>query len=179
LVASAGWMNATAISDQAIPALIEALGDPEIQVRANSANALARLEAIPDAAIPLLIECTADSNDGLRMNAATALRLAPAGAVAEVMQHLIEDPNSRVRLIAAGCLLSAESSNLSAGAVLLEALDDPSPRVRAAAMELLESLGARGAALVAELKESDEASEELGTVSSCDSLIQTPGPHAT
>jgi hypothetical protein len=33
--------------------------------------------------------------------------------------------------------------------------------------------------LVAELKESDEASEELGTVSSCDSLIQTPGPHAT
>ena len=35
-VASAGWMNATAISEEAIPALIEALRDPEVQVRANS-----------------------------------------------------------------------------------------------------------------------------------------------
>ena len=76
-VASAGWMNATAISEEAIPALIEALSDPEVQVRANSAHALARLDAIPAAAIPLLIECTADANDGLRMNAAMALKLRP------------------------------------------------------------------------------------------------------
>ncbi len=37
-VASAGWMNATAIPEGAIPALVEALGDPEIQVRANCAT---------------------------------------------------------------------------------------------------------------------------------------------
>ncbi len=34
-IASAGWMNATAISDEVIPALVEALRDPEVQVRAN------------------------------------------------------------------------------------------------------------------------------------------------
>ena len=38
MVASAGWMNATAISEEAIPALIEALCDPEVQVRANCAR---------------------------------------------------------------------------------------------------------------------------------------------
>ncbi len=149
MVASAGWMNATAIPEEAIPALVEALGDPEIQVRANCAHALARLDAIPAAAIPLLIECTADANDGLRMNAAMALRLAPAGEVLEVMQHLVADPNSRVRLIAAGSLLFAEASDTVAGAVLMEALGDPALRVREAARELLESLGAGGAAFVA------------------------------
>jgi len=162
MVASAGWMNATAISEQAIPALIEGLCDPEISVRANCAHALARLDAIPATAIPLLIECTADANDGLRMNAATALRLAPAGAVLDVMQRLIADPNSRVRLIAAGSLLAAESGNTNAGAVLLEALEDPSPRVREAALELLGSLGAGGAAFVDGLRGRNGSRAEPG-----------------
>ncbi len=37
MVASAGWMNATSIPEGAIPALVAALCDPEIQVRANCA----------------------------------------------------------------------------------------------------------------------------------------------
>jgi HEAT repeat protein len=115
-------------------------------VRANCAHALARLDTIPAAAIPLLVECTLDADDGLRTNAAMALSLAPAGMVAEVMQHLVSDSSSRVRLIAASSLLSAESSNPSAGAVLREALEDPALRVRAAAHDLLESLGSSGAA---------------------------------
>ena len=127
MVASAGWMNATAIPEEAIPALVEALRDPEVQVRANGAHALARLDAIPAAAIPLLIECTADADDGLRMNAAMALKLAPAGAVVEVMQHLVADPNSRVRLIAASSLLSADSSNPRRGAVLVGGPGRPGP----------------------------------------------------
>ena len=160
-VASAGWMNATAISEEAIPALVEALRDPEVQVRANCAHALARLDAIPAAAIPLLIECTADANDGLRMNAAMALKLAPAAAVIDVMQHLVADPNSRVRLIAAGSLLAAEPGNTMAGAVLVEALEDPVLRVREAALDLLDSLGAGGMALLEELKDTDGQNQEL------------------
>ncbi len=175
MVASAGWMNATAISEQAIPALIEALCDPEIQVRANCAHALARLDAIPAAAIPLLIECTADANDGLRMNAAMALRLAPAAAVLNVMQRLVADPNSRVRLIAAGSLLAAESGNTDASVVLLEALEDPAPRVREAAMELIGSLGARGVALVEGLRERDGPSEEAGWREASDRLVERSG----
>ena len=152
-VASAGWMNAAAIPAEAIPALVDALRDPEVQVQANAANALARLDAIPAEAIPLLIECTADANDGLRMNAAMALKLAPADAVAEVMHQLVADPNSRVRLIAASSLLSAESNDADAGAVLVEALGDPALRVREAALDLFESLGNEGAAILEGLKE--------------------------
>jgi HEAT repeat protein len=161
-VASAGWMNAAAISEQAVPALIEALRDPEVQVRANAANALARLDAIPAAAIPLLIECTADAHNGLRMNAAMALKLAPAGAVAEVMHHLVADPNSRVRLIDASSLLSEESSDTTAGAVLVDALGDSALRVREAAMDLFESLGNGGAAILEGLQKRGGPEDEPG-----------------
>ena len=82
-----------------------------------------------------------------------ALKLAPAGAVIEVMQHLVADPNSRVRLIAAGSLLAAEPGNTLAGAVLVEALEDPVLRVREAALVLLDSLGEGGMALLEGLKD--------------------------
>ena len=160
-VASAGWMNATAISEEAVPTLIEALHDPEVQVRANCAHALARLDVLPAAAIALLIECTADANAGLRMNAARALKLAPAEAVIEVMQHLVADPNSRVRLIAASSLLVAEPGNTVAGAVLVESLDDPVHRVREAALVLLDSLGEGGLALLEGRNESSGQILEL------------------
>jgi len=109
------------------------------------------------------------------MNAATALRLAPAGEVLDVMQRLVADPNSRVRLIAAGSLLAAESGNTSAGVVLLEALEDPAPRVREAAMELLGSLGATGAALVDGLRERDGLPEEPAWREAPDRLFERPG----
>jgi HEAT repeat protein len=160
-VASAAWMNATAISEDAIPGLIEALRDPEVQVRANCAHALARLDSIPDAAIPLLIECTADANDGLRMNAARALKLAPADAVIDVMQRLIADPNSRVRLIAASSLLCAGQGNSLAGAVLAESLEDPVLRVREAALALLDSLGEGGRALLEEARDKQHPGREI------------------
>ncbi len=160
MLASAGWMNAAAIGEQAIPDLVDALGDPEVRVRANCAHALARLDTIPAAAIPMLVECTLDADDGLRTNAAMALSLAPAGMVADVMQRLVSDSSSRVRLIAASSLLSAESSNPSAGAVLREALEDPALRVREAAHDLLDSLGASGAALVPGATNGEESRED-------------------
>ena len=100
-----------------------------------------------------------------------ALKLAPVGAVLDVMRRLVADPNSRVRLIAAGSLLSAESSNTNAGIVLREALEDPALRVREAALELLESLGASGAALLEGLRERDG---EPGIVGSYGPLHPTP-----
>jgi HEAT repeat protein len=152
-VASAGWMNATAIAEAAIPALIEGLRDPEVQVRANCAHALARLDSIPVAAIPPLIECAADGNDGLRMNAARALKLASAQSIIEVMQRLMADPNSRVRLIAASSLLAAEPGNALAVGVLVESLQDPVRGVQEAARALLDSLEAGGVALIGTLNE--------------------------
>lgn len=140
-VASVGWIKADAIPAEAVALLVEALKDPESQVRANAARALGRLDALPAEAIPLLIECTTDPSDGLRLNAAAALQRAPAAPVADALHHLVEDPSPRVRLIAAGILLSTDPANAGASAVLAAALEDASPRVRKAALELLASLG--------------------------------------
>ena len=38
ILASAIWVNAEAIADEAVPALVEALQDPEVRVRANAAG---------------------------------------------------------------------------------------------------------------------------------------------
>ena len=88
------------------------------------------------------------------------------------MQHLVMDPNSRIRLIAASSLLFAEPGHAKAGAVLMEALGDPALRVREAALELLESLGTGGAALLEGLKlrdgpdgENPQRGEALGLLS--------------
>lgn len=155
VIASAGWMNAESIPDEVIPALVDTLRDPEIQARSNAAHALARLDALPASAVPLLVECTAEPHDGLRINAAMALRLAPADAVEGVMRQLVADPNSRVRLIAAGSILAAEPDSAEAAAVLVEALADPALRVRKAALELIDSLGEGGVNFLDALKARD------------------------
>jgi hypothetical protein len=106
-----------------------------------------------------------------------ALRLAPADEIVEVMRRLVADPNSRVRLIAAGSLLFTEASDTVAGAVLMEAMGDPALRVREAARELLESLGAGGAAFVASLKGRTGEAGEPGIAGSYGPLRPTPeGP---
>jgi HEAT repeat protein len=146
LIASAGWMNADTVPDDAVDALVEALSDPEVQVRANAAHALARLERLPPAAIPPLIEAAADPSDNLRLNAVMALRNAPPTATAEVIEHLLEDSNARVQLMAAGALLSANPTHDRARTVAEAARNDPSPRVRKAAEDILRSAAAHPAA---------------------------------
>nr|WP_171475255.1 HEAT repeat domain-containing protein [Frigoriglobus tundricola] len=137
MVASAGWMKAEAVPASAGPALVEALRDPEPQVRANAAHALARLEELPTGAVTALRECAGDPNDGLRLNAALALRQAPSAEAADLMEHLLNDPNVRVRLVAAGAILSVTPTHPHAAEVVLAATDDQSPRVRQAVEELL------------------------------------------
>ncbi|HWY85804.1 MAG TPA: HEAT repeat domain-containing protein, partial [Gemmataceae bacterium] len=151
-MASAGWMKAAAIPEDVIPALVEALRDPEVQVRANAAHALARLDALPAAAVPLLIACTADAHDGMRMNAALALKLAAGGKVTQAMERLLEDASLRIRFIAAGALLPLDPGHATAGAVLVEALADPTVRLRQAALALVKSLGAGGVVFLEELR---------------------------
>jgi HEAT repeat protein len=141
MVASAGWIKAAEITEDAIPPLVEALRDPEVKVRSNAAQALGRLEVLPADAIPLLMTCAGDASDSLRVSAALALKRAPAGIASETMRTLLADSNGRVRLIAASALLSSDPSHAEAGAALQTALSDPDQRIRKAALELAESLG--------------------------------------
>jgi HEAT repeat protein len=159
-VASGGWMKAPSVPEEVIPVLVAALRDPEVRVRTNAARALARLDPLPPEAIPLLVDCSVHADEALRLTAAMALKVAPAGVTGEAMPHLLEDANVRIRLIAAGSLLSAEPGNARAGAALAEALGDPAPRVRKAALELVESLGSGAAAFLEVLKKRSGLEED-------------------
>jgi HEAT repeat protein len=148
ILASAGLLNAQTVPDEVVPALVEALSDPEDRVRANAAGCLARRKSTPAEAVPALIECVSTANDALRLNAVRALEFAPADVVDEVMEQLTSDPSARVRLEAVRSLLGREAADPAAGAVLLDAMADPSPRVREEALQIFESLGDEGAAVV-------------------------------
>jgi HEAT repeat protein len=121
---------------------------------------LGRLDPLPGEAVALLIDCASDASDGLRMNAAMALKAAPAGAVGGVMRHLLQDPNLRIRLIAASAILGEEPDNAQAAAVVADALQDPSAWLRKAALALVESLGARGACFQQVVQECLEREDE-------------------
>ena len=171
MIASAGWRKAAEVPEDAVPALIEALKDPEEQVRANAAFALGRLVELPPAAIPGLKDCVASTNDGVRLNAALAMRNAPPAAVADVFDHLLGDPNPRIRLVAVSSLLAADETNERAAAALLEALTNDATTVHKAALGLVESLGPKGPAFVECLRASEAGAalpeavwEELGEV---------------
>ncbi len=166
IVASAGWIKAAAIPEEAVPGLIDSLRDPELQVRSNVAHALARLDELPAEAVPLLIACAGEPDEGLRLRAVMALKLAPAAAVDEAMRRLVADPNPRIRLIASASRLSLNADDPEAVAVVKEALGDPSARVRKAALDLLDSLGASGVGFLDSLKsregpEDDDALKEV------------------
>jgi HEAT repeat protein len=162
-VASAGWMKAAGIPETAVPALVDALHDPDVQVRANAAHALSRLDALPPAAVPLLEECAADPNDGLRLNAVIALREGGGGAAAATLHRLIDDPNSRVRLVAAGAVLAAEPADPAAAAVVTAALADPALRLRKLGLDVVASLGEGGVGYLAPLRQrlDDETDPDL------------------
>jgi HEAT repeat protein len=148
VLASAGWRKATAVPEEAVPALVEALHDPEVQVRANAAFALGRLDPVPDEAIPLLAECAAHPDAGLRLNAALALQAAPGRAAADALQPLLDDPNPRLRLIAARRLLAEGPADPGAVAVVADALAAPAAGIRQAAADLVGGVGPTAGAVL-------------------------------
>ena len=98
----------------AIPALAEALGDPDDQVRAYCAHALLDIghavhrrvpSALPTltAAVPALVAALADESAGVRSLAASALGAVGHAAVAAVprLRELLSDTDAEVREYAA------------------------------------------------------------------------------
>jgi HEAT repeat protein len=141
MLASAGWRKAAAVPEEAVPALVESLHDPEVQVRANAAHALGRLDPVPAEAIPLLAECAAHPDAGLRLNAALALQAVPGRAAADALHPLLDDPNPRLRLIAARRILAEDAADAGAVAVVADSLTAPATGIRQAAADLVEAIG--------------------------------------
>lgn len=151
-LASAGWTKAGAVPEQAIKVLIEALHDPEVQVRANVAYVLGRLDPIPEEAVPLLAECATHSDAGLRRNVAIALQAVPGRAAVSALHTFLDDPNPRLRLIAARRVLAEDAKDRGAIVALAEALVNPASEIRKAAADLVETVGPALEAVLDELQ---------------------------
>jgi len=88
---------------------------------------------------------------------------------------LVADPNSRVRLIAAGFLLGAGQDDPTSIGVLMEALSDPAIRVRKSALELIETLGERATEFLEALKRRGDLEEDEDLRISIAQLIEHLG----
>ena len=136
-LASAGWRKAAEIPEEAVPALIEALLDPDVQVRANAAHAVGRIDPVPAEAVPPLAACAVHPDVGLRLNAALALQAVPGRAASDALHLLLDDPNPRLRLIAARRILRDDPTDTQAVAVVTDALNSSHPGIAAAAAEVM------------------------------------------
>lgn len=87
------------IGDAAVPALIDTLADPDQEVRAQAARALARMGQKAEPAVPALIHALDDPNQEVRQGAARALGQIGSGAEEAVpaLIQAIKDPRNKTR----------------------------------------------------------------------------------
>lgn len=128
---------------EALPDLIERLGDQEAIVREAAAAAIAEMEATDLAAfLPQFLNLLRDPNAWIRATAATILQRIPDAQVREALLEALKDPIEDVRAHAAAALSAFSEPHVMSA--LLVALEDPSPSVRLAAVRSLKHLEYRG-----------------------------------
>jgi HEAT repeat protein len=153
----------------AIDALIEALEDPDDDVRWNTAEALGNIGS--EAAIDGLIKALEDPNGDVRWNAAEALGNIGSEAAIDGLIKALEDPDDNVRWRAAEALGKIGLEAAIDG--LIKALEDSDYDVRGNAAEALGKIGSEAAidGLIKALKDPGDdarrnAAEALGKIGS-------------
>jgi len=136
------WPQETAappagLESDSIELLRQGLWSGELEVRRAAVSALGELAARSDLAIDGLIEALAERRDAPARIAMQLDRVAPRADARLV--PLLGHPESVVRCYAARLLSRSDSAQLRH---VLELSDDPSPRVRVAALRALESTSA-------------------------------------
>src|SRR4028118_767336 len=146
------------IGEPAIPALMAALQDKNLQVRRSAADVLRQ---IGRPAIPALAKALKNSDAGVRRDAASALGDIGAEAKTALAQlvPLLKDSDAKVRSSAASALESIGAEAKIALPQLVPLLKDSDAKVRSSAASALGSLGAEAKTalpqLVPLLKDSD------------------------
>ncbi|CAE8639742.1 unnamed protein product [Polarella glacialis] len=130
---------------QAVPALVESLGDTEIEIRTGAARTLERLGESSSLAVPALTNCLKDPANEMRAAAATALGQLGYQAVVAVPALLLctSDEVEPVRVAAIVALgnLPPNAAPEPVVRMLQARLDDASGEVRSAAATALGQFG--------------------------------------
>src|SRR5215510_3528959 len=140
-------------SPASVEPLARQLKSNDAEIRAQAANALARLRQSIDAAVPALIETLNDVDADVRANAARALGASKDAQAVERLVKLLDDKNDRVQVNAVRALAALNDRRavdplVALGENLLEFHDDNFGRRRVtdkAATTLLEIITALGA----------------------------------
>lgn len=124
---------------EAIPALITAMDDKSATVRHQSAYALAEIDPTDDRVLQAFVNGLDDPAERVRVWSINGLRRAEekgAFAISHLMPLLLKDKEDTVRNAVASALGSMADAPEAETAVpsLMQALEDPSPRVRANAV---------------------------------------------
>lgn len=116
-IASEAWGEVPSIDDEAARALAEAARDPEGRVRLNAVRALARVRRLPDGTVPAVIDCLQEADGRIRLHAAVALSTTPTPEAVDALEGLLDDPDGRIRRVAAAAVLKADPGHASARTV--------------------------------------------------------------
>ncbi len=137
----------------AVPALLEALKDPEVMVRRAAAQSLTNLDDIRT--VPGLIEALRDTDKEVRTSAAQGLGNLHDERAIDGLIGLLKDADPEVRAAAVEALGELHSQKAIPG--LSTAMRDDNKDVRRSAIEALNNMEAPVpvAALIAALKDSD------------------------
>lgn len=128
---------------EALPQLVEGLGDEEAVVREAATEAIENMEVADLMAfLPQLLELLRDPNAFIRRAAATILRRIPDPRAVEPLREALTDPIADVRAQAAASLGAFQDPSVIPA--LLAALEDPHSSVRQAAVRSLKALGYQG-----------------------------------
>jgi cyclophilin family peptidyl-prolyl cis-trans isomerase/HEAT repeat protein len=139
-------------SPASVEPLARQLKSNDAEIRAQAANALARLRQPIDAAVPALIEALNDGDADVRANAARALGASKDARAVEPLVKLLSDKNDRVQVNAVRALAAISARRavdplVALGEKLLERHDDNfgerrmTDTIGAALLEIITALG--------------------------------------
>jgi len=165
------------LSKSTVAMLVAALGDPSANVRIAACMALTNGTTMDDAPTDAFVRLLDDENDAARMAAVDALAAHDESNLAQLAGAVGHDDECvRARAILALADLGEESSGLAFSTVF-GALDDPAPRVRAAAAEALRYFGAHPEEAAAALGRALHDKDDTVRAFAADSLLEM-GPAA-
>jgi HEAT repeat protein len=141
----------------AIPALIDALDDPDQNVSDAAASAIGSFGAAASRAIPCLLRCVRSDQGGRRHAAQSALAKIGLPA-APALIALLEDDHATIRLAAADALASMRSRPDSAIPAILSAARKSNQSDRRAILAELTRIGAEAAVPLARSLRTGDAS---------------------
>lgn len=144
---------------RALPGLVRAFQDPDVNIRMSAASAI---QALGEPAVGALIELGQSGDSEARASVLQCLKQIGSPRAAPMAASQLEDPDKYVRAAAISCLVRVLPQ--IARSVLEPRVVDPEPWVRRVVCEALGDRGEAGSILLQRLKDDDDVGVRAAAV---------------